>query len=235
MSRFRLITLSLLAVSALSAIVLATAGAEESKKCGVESPTHWAFCYSSNKEEIGSPAQKASGTGGVSTLAATIGAEAKFECKDNTFTAELESSGKGKGTITLLDCKETTPEHCKLTAAEEKEIKLSFTESLIGKLEKPGKPEAEFSGTGPGEEIYKLEIEHETSECPIPSGGYRVTGKQDAELPKAEESLEVHEIVAKKSGSKLKVGENEASLSSTAKVKLSSSHESAPWYVGLGT
>ena len=226
--------LGLLAMSALGAVALAPAGAEEPKKCGVEKPTHWAFCYGSNNEEMGKPVQKASGTGGVSLLAATIGVEAKFECESNNFAAELESSGKGKGTFTLLKCKETKPAHCKLTAAEEKEIKFSFTESLIGKPEKSVTPEAEFVGAGAGEEVFKLEIEHATNECVIVEQAYKVTGRQDAELPKAEESLTEHEIVATKLGSNLKIGGNSASFSSTDKVKLSSPHEGSTWYIGLG-
>jgi hypothetical protein len=234
MSRSRLISLGLLAAVALGAVVLAPALAEEPKKCEITSPTHWVFCYNT-KEEMGKPVQKISGGGGVSVLTATIGSEARFECKENTLVAELESSGKSKGTITLLNCKETKPLHCRLSAAEEKEIKIHVLESLIGKLEKPGEPEAEFTGAGAGEELITLEIEHAPNECPIPAGGYKVTGKQDTELPKAEESLAEHEVIAKKISSKMKIGGNEASLSSASKVKLLAPHEGAAWYVGLGT
>jgi hypothetical protein len=233
MSSLRLITLGLLAALAVSAVALAPAGAEESKKCGVSSPTRWVFCYN-NKEEFSGP-QNVEGTGGVSILAATIGAaEAEFECKEVKLVAELEAEGKGGGTITLSKCKETKPAHCKLSNAEEKEIKLKFAESLIGKLEK-GKSETELSGTGPSEEISKLNIEHETSECAIVAGGYKVTGKQDAELPSVETLLVEHEVVAAKSGSHFKIGGNEASLSSTIKIKLSTTHVGETWYVGLGT
>jgi hypothetical protein len=183
----------------MSSAVASAPAPAEAKKCEVESPTHWVFCYS-NKEEIGNPVQKVSGMGGVSILVGTIGVEVKFECKENDFAAELELTGKAKGTTTLLKCKETKPAHCKLVAAEEKEIKIRLTESLIGKLEKPGKPEAEFTGAGIGEELFSVE----------------------------------HEIVAKKSGSKLKIGSNEATLSSAAKVKLLSPHEGLGWYFGLG-
>ena len=231
MPRSRLIPLGLLAAFGLSAVVLTPALAEP-KKCGVPNPTHWAFCYG-NGEEMGS--QKAEGSGGTAVLVATIGAEARFECEGSTLVAELESSGKGKGTITLHKCKETKPEHCRLTAAEEKEIELHFAESLVGVVKKGEAPEAEFAGTGSGEEIYNLTIEDETSGCTIPAQSYKVTGKQGAELPKAEESQTEHEVVAKKSLSNLKVGGNEASLSSTDKVKLSSSHGGSwAWYIGLG-
>jgi hypothetical protein len=239
MSRTRLIPTVLLAAFALSVVALAVveagAGAEEPKKCGVASPTTWAFCYGGTKEEIGTPAQLASGSGGVAILAATIGSEVKIECKENTLTAELKSSGKGGGTLTLLKCKETKPLHCKITAAEEKEINIPLKEALTGKLETPGTPEAVFTGTGAGEELITLELERETTECPVTAGQYKVTGKQNAELPKAEEALVEHEFIAKKSGSNFKIGGNEATLSVADKLKLSSPHEGATWYIGLGT
>jgi hypothetical protein len=222
--------LALLAVFGVSAVVLPSALAEP-KKC-VTGATHWAFCYNSNEEMSN---QLVEGSGGTAILASTIGGEAKFECETSTLTAELESLGKGKGTLTLHTCKETLPEHCKLSAAEKTEIKLAFAESLSGEFKKEVPPEAAFAGTGSGEEIYNLMIEHETSACPIPAGKYKITGKQETELPNAEESLTEHEIVAKKSLSDLKVGGNAASLSATDKVKMSSSHGgSLAWYVGLG-
>jgi hypothetical protein len=230
MSRTRLMILALLAAFAVSAVVLAPALAEP-KKCATGS-THWVFCYNSNEEMT---SQKIEGSGGKAVLASSIGGEAKFECETSTLTAELESLGKGGGKLTLHTCKETKPEHCRLSAAEEKEIELPFVESLSSEFKKEVPPEAAFAGTGANEEIYNLAIEHETSACVIPAENYRITGKQGTELPKAEESLTEHEIVAKKSLSNLKVGGNEASLSATDKVKMSSSHGgSSAWYVGLG-
>jgi hypothetical protein len=230
MSRTRLILMALLAAFVVSAVVLAPAMAEP-KKCATGS-THWVFCYNNNEEMSN---QKAEGSGGTAILASTIGGEAKFECDSSTLAAELEASGKGKGTITLHKCKETLPEHCRLTAAEETEIKLPFAETLSSEYKKGVPPEAAFAGTQAGEEIYDLGIEHETSACPIPTGSYAITGKQETELPKAEESLTEHEIVAKKSLSDMKIGGNAASLSATDKVKMSSSHGgSSAWYVGLG-
>jgi hypothetical protein len=229
MSRTRLMILALLAAFALSAFVLPSAGAEP-KKCGVASPTHWAFCYANGEEMT---KQLVEGSGGTALIAASIGAEAKFECKSSTLEAELESSGKGKGTLYLHECSESKPKRCKLTAAEEKTIELPFVESLNGKLE-AGKSEAQFAGTGSSEEVYNLAIEAETGEC-MDSGVYAVTGRQGSELPSAETSAELHEINATKLLSKLKVGGNNATLSATDKVKMSSSHAgSLAWYVGLG-
>jgi hypothetical protein len=240
MSRTRLmIPAALLAAFALSVVALAGvqagAGAEEPKKCGVGSPTTWAFCYAPSKEEIGAPVQLATGSGGVAILAATIGSEVKIECKENTLTAELKSSGKGVGTLTLFKCKETKPAHCRITAAEEKEINIPLKESLTGKLETPGTPEAVFTGTGAGEELITLVLERETTECPVTEGSYKVTGKQNTELPEAEKPLVEHEFIAKKSGSNFKIGGNEATLSVTDKVKLTTTHEGSMWDIGLGT
>jgi hypothetical protein len=229
MSRTRLMILALLAVFGVSAVVLPSALAEP-KKCATGS-THWVYCYNNNEEMS---KQLVEGSGGKAILASTLGGEAKFECETSTLVAELDSLGKGGGTLTLHTCKEAMPEHCKLSAAEAKEIELAFTMSL-NEYKKGVLPEATFAGTGAGEEIYNLMIEHETSACPIPSGKYKISGKQETELPSAEESLTEHEIVAKKSLSNLKVGGNEASLSATDKVKMSSSHGgSLLWYVGLG-
>lgn len=233
MSRFRLISSCLLAAFALGAVVLASAGAEEPRKCGVENPTHWVFCYS-NHEEIGKPVQDVTGEGGVATLVAKMSGEARVECEKSSLTGELEPEGKGGGTLALSKCKMTKPAGCKLTEVEGKEIKLRFAVELTGKLS-AGDAGATFSGTGSGEEVYILFIEHENSECAITAGGYKVSGKQSAELPSAESALVEHEIVAKKSGSSFKIGEDSATLSDTVKVKLSSPHEGETWYVGLGT
>lgn len=226
--------MGLLVVSVFSAIVLASAGAEEPKKCGVPSPTHWAYCYGSTNEEV-STAQVASGTGGTAKLVANIGgAEAKFECSSTSITEELEAGGKHGGTLKLFGCKETKPAHCVLTAAEEKEIELLFKGSLIGALEKPGKPEATIGGTGSAEEIGKITIQHSSTECSIPAEAYTVNGKQYVEIKKPEEALTEHELVATKANSDFKIGENNASLEGTDKIKLTGSHEGATWYIGEG-
>ncbi len=113
----------------LSAVVLVPAAVGGPKTCG-SSSTNWVFCYNNNEEMS---KQQVEGSGGLAVLVATIGgSEAKFECESSTLVAELESSGKGKGTLTLHKCIETKPKHCKLTAAEEKEIELPFAESLTG-------------------------------------------------------------------------------------------------------
>lgn len=234
MKRFRSIIVGLLVVSAVSAIVLASAGAEEPKKCGVASPTHWAYCYGASNEEV-SGVQDASGTGGTAKLVADIGgAEAKFECTSTSILEEFEAGGKHGGRLKLFGCKETNPAHCVLTEAEEEEIQLLFKGSLTGKLEKPGKPEATMAGTGGAEEIGKITIQHSNTECPIPAEAYKVDGKQYVEIKNPEEALTEHELVATKANSDFKVGENSASLEGADKVKLTGSHEGATWYIGEG-
>src|ERR1700739_3196604 len=234
MKRFRSIIVGLLVVSAFSAVVLASAGAEEPKKCGVPSPTHWAYCYGSTNDEV-STTQVASGTGGTAKLVADIGgAEAKFTCSSTSITEEFEAGGKGGGTLKLFGCKETAPAHCVLTEGEEEEIQLLSKSSLIGKLEKPGKPEATMAGTGGGEEIGKITIQHSSTEVSIPAEAYKVSGKQYVEIKNPEEALVERELVATKANSDFKVGENSASLEGTDKVKLTGSHEGATWYIGEG-
>jgi|HubBroStandDraft_4_1064222.scaffolds.fasta_scaffold34782_2 hypothetical protein len=234
MSRTRLISLGVLAALVLSGIVLTPALAGGGK-CGEPGFTHWVFCYGSSNEEMGSPVQKISGTDGVSILEGKIGGStAKVECKKGTFGAEIGLSGTGKGTDHFSECKLLKPTACRLTTAEEENIQGSFTAVLIGKLEVPGKPEAEFTGSGTSEEITTIEIENKTSEC-ADAGNYSISGKQDLELPEAEKKLVEHEFAAKKTGSNLKLGGEPASLSSTAKLKLLSPHEGATWYIGLGT
>lgn len=235
MKRFRSITVGLLVVSAVSAIMLTSAGAEGPKKCGVASPTHWAYCYGSNNEEMGGTTQDASGTGGIGVLDADIGgASATFECSSTSVTEELEAEGKAKGTMKLSGCKETAPAHCVLTEQEEEEIKLPFKGTLTGKLEKGGKPEAVMAGTGSGEEIGIITIQHSSTECPIPAEGYKVAGKQNVEIKNAEEALGEHEQVATKAKSDFGIGGNSASLEGTDQVKLKTTHEGAAWYLGLG-
>ena len=144
MSRTRLTILALLTVFGVSAVVLPSALAEP-KKCATGS-THWVFCYNNNEEMS---KQLVEGSGGKAVLASTIGGEAKFECETSTLTAELESLGKGKGTITLHTCKETLPEHCKLTAAEATEIKLAFGETLTSEFKKGYRRKRRLPARGP--------------------------------------------------------------------------------------
>jgi hypothetical protein len=76
-----------------------------------------------------------------------------------------------------------------------------------------------ITGTRSGEELTTLTIAG--GSCII-AGTYTVSGLQTVELPSGKTSLVEHEIVAKKSGSKLKLGTESVSLSSTAKVHLAS-------------
>lgn len=234
MKRFRSIIVGTLVVAMVSAIVLASAGAEEPKKCGVASPTHWGYCYGSNNDEV-SAVQDASGTGGTAKLVADIGgAEAKFECSSTSIAEELQAGGKAGGTMKLFGCKETKPAHCVLTEQEEEEIKLPFKGTLTGKLETGGNPEAPLGGTGGAEEIGNITIEHSSTECPIPVASYKVDGKQYVEIKNPEEALVEHEQVATKANSDFSVGENSASLEGTDTLKLKTTHEGATWYLGLG-
>jgi hypothetical protein len=85
-----------------------------------------------------------------------------------------------------------------------------------------------IAGTGPGEELTTYTVAG--AACSV-AGTYKLTGLQTVEFPSGEISLVEHEIVAKKSGSKLKLGTEPLSLSSKAKVHLASS---SSWLIMLG-
>jgi hypothetical protein len=208
MSYPRLVLLGLLAGLAFSAVASAPASAA----CGATPFTHFVFCTDGGKE-IGSPVAEVLGTSGVGLFEGKIGgASVKAECKSGFLQHSLlELLGKSKGVGFGKECKVLNPAECKI----DENLGGQATGELIGKLEKPGKPEVEFTGAGAGEEFLTVAV----TGCSL-AGEYKITGKQRCELPKAEEFLVEHEVVCKKSGSKLKLGVETASVSGTAKGKL---------------
>jgi hypothetical protein len=76
-----------------------------------------------------------------------------------------------------------------------------------------------LEGAGPSEEFTTITISG--SSCVV-ANTYTVTGLQTIELPGGETALGEHEFVAKKSGSKIKLGAEPASVSTSAVVHLTS-------------
>lgn len=229
MSRIKLLLLGLLVAVAVSAIGSASASAA----CGGSPPTHFVWCNDANPmEELGTPPVHVIGVSGLSLLAATIsGVPTKFHCKKDDFLGVLELLGLGHGIIIFLECKMLEPEKCKLSEADEAKIQTTeFGEELVGTLA-AGKAKAKFTGTGATEKFATLEVEAPAG-CNVPAGNYEVTGLQEAELPESESMKVKHEVKATKALSKLKVGGNTASFSSTAEVELESK---LAWGVLLGT
>ena len=145
------------------------------------------------------------GTGGTAVFASHLGgSEAKFECPSNDFNVTLESLGAGTGLILFLGCKETAPVGCELSAKQEKEIDVRFTAQLESATL------ATLTGSKGGSEFTTLEIVG----CSL-AGNYTVTGSQMVEIPEGGTSKVDHEVIAKKSQSKLKLGVELASFSST--------------------
>jgi hypothetical protein len=152
------------------------------------------------------------GTSGLSLLTGKVGgAEVKLECAKDTFTGTVEAAGKSTATLLLKECAETKPASCKVPATIEGKLK----DKLIGSLA----PEDEFEATKAEGTIAEIAVSG--AGCAI-TGTYALKGTQVCELPKVEEELTEHEIVCKKTGSKLKLGSETASFSSTEKAKLTS-------------
>lgn len=221
MSRFKLMLLSMFAVLAVGAIASASASATDVCSGGMK----FVFCSDTNQPLVGAAVD---GVSHLSLLLGTIGgAEAKFDCLKDDFKATLEALGASKGLILFLECKQQLPANCKLTPADEVSIHALFTAQVEG-----GHELSTFTGSkGAGEEFAALEVA-EGGGCAIP-GTYTVTGKQMVDMPKAGESLALHEIVALKRNSALKLGTEKASFSSTALVHLSAT-PTLPWLIMLG-
>jgi hypothetical protein len=217
MSRLKFVLLSMFAVLAVGAFASASASAEDSCTTGTKS----LFCFHTNKPIH---SEEVLGTSGVSKLEGKVGGAAlKVECADDKFTGLLELLGASKGLIEFLTCSVTEPGSCTVNQP----IFAQFTDQLSSGV----MPATDlFTGSaGAGEEFTTLTIAG--TGCSVP-GKYQVTGLQTVELPKGEESLVNHEVVAKKAGSKLKLGVETASFSSTAIVHLASG---LAWLVMLGT
>jgi hypothetical protein len=234
MSRTRLILLGLLAVLAVSLVASASA-VEPPAKCGGTVVTTPDYCVAGFELENakGEPIpEKFEGTNnGASILKATISmVKAEIKCEAGKSKGTIEDGaagtvGKSVVTDTFETCKMIKPTNCKLTAADEVEIKTSELKGELGltagriedKLEP--KESAAFAGIG---------IEGKESSCVIAEVGipktFSVTGSQLCEVDSgnaaAETEATTHKIICKNAGSSLKVGGNKAEMTSEATVKL---------------
>jgi hypothetical protein len=203
MSRIILAFLSMFALFALGALGASSAPA------ACSGGTQSVVCL--GNEEIHS--EGGSGTVGLALFASTIGgAEFKLHCKDAEGRGTLELLGASKEEVEFLGCRATAPLNCSVNES----ITAKFTAQLSsGIMPATGL----IKGSGSGEELAKITITG--ASCSV-AGSYTVSGLQTVEIPSGETSLSEHEIVAKKSGSKLKLGTEIGSFSTTAKVKLTS-------------
>lgn len=164
------------------------------------------------------------GTSGSSLLVGKVGAaEVKIECAKDTFTGTVEAAGKSTATLLLKECTAAKPANCKVPATIEGKLK----DKLIGSTT----PEDEFEATKAEGTISEIVVSG--TECAI-TGTYALKGAQTCELTKVEEEVAEREVICKKTGSKLKLGLEAASFSSTEKAKLVSGKKWSVTQLGAG-
>jgi hypothetical protein len=235
MSRTRLILLGLLAVLAVGVVASASA-TEPPVKCGgkVEKTPDYCVVGFELENAKGEPVSaKLEGTNSASILKATVaGATTEIKCGTGKTSGTIEDGaggtvGKSTTTTTFEECKLLKPATCKLTAADEKEIK---TTVLKGSLTLTGeRVEDKFE---PREGAFTaVNIEGKEITCPIAEiekpESYNITGSQLCEIDTsnliAAEEAEKHKIICKPAGSALlKIGGNKAEITSESTVKLMS-------------
>jgi len=211
MSRFRLIILSAFAVFAAGAFASSSASAD-----ACSGGTQSVFCFSNNTPIH---SEKGLGTIGLALFATTVGiTEVRLHCKDGVGSGTFKLLGLAKGEVAFLGCTVEKPANCTVGEGVNKLILAKFHLQLSSGL-MPATGLATGTGTGVPEEFTKITIAG--ASCSV-ANSYTVSGLQTVEFPKGEESLVGHEAVAKKSGSKIKVGAEAGSFSATSKVDLSS-------------
>jgi hypothetical protein len=202
--RFRTALLVLFFVLAIGALGASSAFA------ACSGGTQSIFCFSNNTEIH---LEGGSGTTGLMLFHASAGgAEVKVDCKDGKGKGTFELLGTTKGEVEFLGCSVISPPNCGINNP----VIAKFTSQLsTGTM-----PATDLiTGAGPDEEFTKATITG--ASCSL-ANTYSVSGLQTVELPNGETSLAEHEIVAKKSGSKIKLGTETGSFSTTAKVQLTS-------------
>jgi hypothetical protein len=221
MSQFKLIVLSMFAVFAVGAIASASASADS-----CTGGTNSVFCFSSNNTPI--HLEVVLGESLLSLLASKVGtAEVVLHCTHDLFYGLLHLLGLFLGEISFLGCTVEKPagQGCTVGEGVNKLIRaLLHIQLSSGIMPATGLA----TGSGPGEEFSKLTIAG--AACTV-KNTYTVSGLQTVEFPSGETSGVVHLVVAKKSGSKLKLGVEVASFSSIAHVHLASG---LPWLIMLG-
>jgi hypothetical protein len=217
--------LGVVAMFVVSGIATASASA---KQCG--SGEKWVFCYSTSEEEIGTPVQEVSGTGGEAVLQGTVsGVSAEAKCSHSGGAGVLELLGATKGTIKFLECEVVKPAGCKLSGP-------TLTANVLDQLTAHPAAVADlFTGSGTEEGFATVTLEN--SGCTL-AGTYVIHGKQKCELPEATSAKVDHTLECKKSGSSLYIGSGESNKfsfkSESKNVELVGTHAGLAWYVSLG-
>jgi hypothetical protein len=224
--------LGLLAVLAVSLVASASA-TEPPAKCGGNVTKTPDYCVAGFELENakGEPIQeKFEGTNsGASILKATVAmVKTEIKCEAGKSKGTIEDGaagtvGKSVVTDTFETCKMIKPANCKLTAADEVEIKTTELKGELGLT--AGRIEDKLeSKTGV---FATISIEGKESSCVIAEVGipknFAVKGSQlcevDGSNTAAETEAGTHKIVCKTSGSSLEMG-GPAEMTSEAAIKL---------------
>jgi hypothetical protein len=218
MSRLRLVLLGVFAVLAVSGVGTGSASAA----CNVDTGK-FVFCDHTGRE-LGTPLALLLALSLAAKLETHIaGLPTTIECETSHIDITILLLGRTRGNLLYLKCKVVEQAECSVAEP----IAATFNDVLVGGM---GKPEDEFSGAGAEEEFATLKI---TGTNCVVKGEFPVKGKQLVEISNGEELLAEHLFVAKKSGSKLKIGVESASYSGIAHdLRLESG---LPWRVLLGT
>jgi hypothetical protein len=210
MSRIRLIMLSMLAVFAFAAVASASASAATCE-AGDEAKDEYTVC-SGAKEFPGTLTNSVKTTKAV--LSSTVlGVEVKIECTEGAI--ENKENGKDNtsvGKISFTKCKVLKP--AKGCAVAEP-IVAEFTDALSPP---PAAPKDTFTGAGEGGAFAAIEFRNNGSETCVlgDKSRFEVTGSQLCTFDTAiATEQKTHEVKCATSGSKLKLGANEAKFSAT--------------------
>jgi hypothetical protein len=160
------------------------------------------------------------GTSGTSKLESGLaGTKLIIECSKSTTKGFLKAAGTSEGEVKFTECKVFNSSHellsnCKVTEP----IEFKFTGQLIQNAK--GEAEDEFKSTKSDETFVEITIGG--SLCAVKFNNLKVKGTQTCELPSTELASQTHKIVCTSAGSKLKLGNEVATFTSTEKVNLAS-------------
>jgi hypothetical protein len=207
MLRFKVVILSLSALLTVGAVASASAPADT-----CTGGAHFVFCTFPGNVPVTHLA--VSGEGGLAILASKVGAvEVKFHCTDDKLAGTLGLLGLASGEEVLLGCATEKPANCTIPSLILTEVHIQVESATKGL----------FSGAKGGTGEFTT-ITVSGSSCAI-SGSYPITGTQEVEFPEGQAGKKEHEIVAKKSGSKLKIGEESGSFSGFTTAHVDSGEE----------
>jgi hypothetical protein len=205
MFRFKALFVGVFAAFALGA---AASGPALADTC--TGGNHFVFCTFPGNEPIHSLAFV--GTGGLWLFSSKVGAtEVKLHCPDSTLSGTLQLLGLALGEISFLGCLAEKPANCTIPSLILAIFHLQATATSKGLLT--------GHKTGATQEFTNVTLSG--SSCAI-ANNYTITGTQEVEFPFGVEGLVNHEIVARKSGSKLKFGAENASMSFSSSIHLDS-------------